>query len=107
MPEAGDALRVAVARSGETALIRLDGELDCASALELEALLRELHRGRDAPTRIVFDAEHLMFVDVAGIRPLVQAAHALPGAVSLRNASPKVLQVVRLLQYDELLGIDV
>jgi anti-anti-sigma factor len=98
--------RVSVARSGDTALVRLDGELDCATAPQLTASLDELFRSGGAPRRLLFDAQHLTFVDVAGLRPLIHAAHLLPGGCSLRNAPSKVRYVVSLLQLDEALGVD-
>lgn len=101
-------LRVAVERSSDAAVIRLDGELDCATAPDLDAALSRLLRDTAPPRRILVDADRLSFVDVSGLAPLVSAAHRLPAGSSLqlRNARRQVVRVIRLLDLADQLGLD-
>jgi anti-anti-sigma factor len=99
-------LRVSMVDDGGRALLRVEGELDCATAPELEAVIARLWSGR-IPTRVVVDAADLTFVDVAGIRPLLDLRRRLPpGGVQVRNARRQVVRVLRLLDVAGDLGID-
>jgi anti-anti-sigma factor len=101
-------LRVSVVRSDDTAVVRLDGELDCASAPQLAAVVTRLLIGPlPTPSHIVFDAERLNFVDVAGLQPLVDARRRVPAGCRLevRNAGPQTARVIRTLGLDEMLGL--
>lgn len=64
-------LRIASHRDGDTTRIALDGELDLASAPELERELREAEGG--APARIVIDLSGLGFMDSTGLQALLRA----------------------------------
>jgi anti-sigma B factor antagonist len=99
----GPPFELVVLRSGQTAVIRVAGELDCATAPRLAGALAEVTRER--PTRIVVDAAQLEFVDPAGARPLLETAHALPadGALRVRGAPPRVRRVFALLGLTPLL----
>lgn len=101
-------LRVSVARSGDVATIRLDGELDIATAGQVEEAVGHLLESESPPRRIVVDADRLAFVDVSGLAPLTRAAHRLPsgGGIQLRNARRQVVRVVRLLDLADQLGLD-
>lgn len=101
-------LRVSVARSGDAATIRLDGELDIATAGQLEEAIGRLLESEPAPRRICVDADRLSFVDVSGLAPLTRAAHRLPSGASmqLRNARRQVIRVIRLLDLADELGLD-
>jgi anti-sigma B factor antagonist len=54
-----------------TASIRLEGELDLASARRMEESLTALEDGR--PARLVVDLRRLAFIDSTGLRLLIQA----------------------------------
>ena len=100
-------LRVSVEKSGDSAVIRLDGELDCATAPQVEEVLAEILASDRGPLRVYVDADRLIFADVSGLAPLVQAAHRLPqGNLQLRNARRQVVRVVRLLDLADQLGLD-
>jgi len=100
-------LRVSVEHTDDTTVIRLDGELDCATAPEVEKVLTEILTSERPPQRIYVDAEQLAFVDVSGLAPLVRAAHRLPeGDLQLRNPRRQVIRVIRLLDLADRLGLD-
>jgi anti-anti-sigma factor len=101
-------LQVSVARSGDAATIRLDGELDIATAGQVEEAIGCLLESDPPPRRIVVDADRLAFVDASGLAPIARAAHRLPGggSIQLRNAPRQVVRVVRLLDLADQLGLD-
>lgn len=73
------------------------GELDLATAPELEAQLHEL--GRSGFERLVLDLRRLRFVDSAGIRVIVTAhrhAGAGGGEFSLIGGPPAVQRALEL-----------
>jgi anti-anti-sigma factor len=106
--ETSPLLQVSVERSGDAAVIRLDGELDCATAPQLASAIGGLLRQQAPPRRLLVDADRLSFVDVSGLTPLVEASHRLPAGTSLqlRNARRQVVRVIRLLNLADQLGLD-
>ena len=96
--------RVSVVRSGNRAVIRLAGDLDCATAPELEAALAEL-TGRDRPRSVVVEAAELTFADVVGLGLLIDTAVRLEpsGQLRVRGASRQVARVLTLLGHAHLL----
>jgi len=106
-PLSSPLLRVTVERSADAAVVRLDGELDCATAPQVERALAEVLTSEQPPRRIYVDADRLAFIDVSGLAPLVHAAHRLPeGELQLRNARRQVIRVIRLLDLADRLGLD-
>jgi anti-anti-sigma factor len=101
-------LQVSVERSADVAVIRLAGELDCATAGQVDAAINGVLDSDQPPRRILVDAERLSFIDVSGLDPLVRAAHRLPAGASLqlRNAHRQVARVIRLLDLGDRLGLD-
>lgn len=65
--------RLAISSAVESGIARiaLGGELDLASAPELEALLRSVEA--ESPERVVVDLSELAFIDSTGLRLLLQA----------------------------------
>lgn len=106
--EAMPLLRVSTMRTGDTAVIRLDGELDCATSSQLDAALAEVIDNGHPPARVLVDAEQLSFADVSGLAPLIRARHRLPqeATLQLRNARRQVVRVIRLLDLGEAFGLD-
>lgn len=98
------AFRVSVVRSGQRAVVRLVGDLDCATAPELEAALAELI-GRDQPRRVVVEAGGLTFADVVGLGLLIDTAVRMEpsGQLRVRGASRQVAKVLTLLGHAHLL----
>jgi len=96
--------RVSVVRSGIRAVVRLTGELDCATAPELEAALADL-TGRDAPRIVIVEAGALTFADVVGLGLIIDTAQRLApsGQLRVRDASRQVARVLTLLGHAALL----
>jgi anti-anti-sigma factor len=101
-------LRISVERSGDSAVLRLDGELDCATAADVQSALDALLMGTERPARILVDAEKLAFIDVSGLDPLIRAGQRMPGtgAFQLRNPGRQVVRIIRLLDLSDLFGLD-
>lgn len=96
--------RVSVVRSGDRAVVRLAGELDCASAPELERALGELLAG-NRPSVVVVEAGRLSFTDVVGAGLLIDTADRLApaGQLVIRDAGRQVTRVLTLLERTDLL----
>lgn len=71
-------------------LVMLTGELDMATAAELEAAVGPIILGR--PSRLIVDARGLSFADSSAIALLVRWANAVP-QVELREP-PELLRAV-------------
>lgn len=101
-------LRVSTLVSGSVATLRIEGELDVATAGELAEQLRELWRHEPPPTRLRIEAADLTFCDVAGLTPLLDARRRLggPGTVQLLNPSRGLLRLLRLLDLTQDFGLD-
>ena len=101
MAEGSDHLQIDVETSGDTARVRLDGELDIHTAPGVaEAVTGALDSGA---TTVVIDAGALRFCDSSGIQVLVQARERLvaSGGVlrveGVHGSVEKVLAVTGLL----------
>jgi anti-anti-sigma factor len=79
--------RCDVARGDDGVRITLEGELDLATAPEVEAALREAADDYAAPERCVLDLRELTFMDSSGLRAILSA-----NAVARRDG--RVLQIV-------------
>jgi anti-anti-sigma factor len=99
-------LSTRVSVDGDLLVLTLAGELDCASAPELDAEIDAALRAH-APRRVVVDAERLTFVDVSGLRPLLGLAERFraPGAFRLRNPTDRVTRVIRLLELEDVFDL--
>jgi anti-sigma B factor antagonist len=95
---------VSVVRSGHRAVVRLSGELDCATAPELEAALADLTRA-DRPRVVVVEVAGLAFADVMGLGLLIDTADRLApdGRLRVRGANRQVARVLTLLGQGALL----
>jgi anti-anti-sigma factor len=90
-------LRIESRREGDVIVVALDGELDLASAPELE---RELVRAEgDAPRRIVIDLAQLGFMDSTGLQSLLRARERAAAGryeLALRRGPHQVQRVFEL-----------
>jgi anti-sigma B factor antagonist len=96
---AGPLLRMQVRRDGATAVLRLTGEADVATAPRLEVRLRDVV-GDLAVERVVVDAAELGFLDLAGLDVLLGAAAELRdrgGQLVLRSPTRRVRRLLRVL----------
>lgn len=96
--------RVSVIRADGHAVLRLSGELDCASAPELEAALGNVLR-TGPPHTIVVEASALRFADVVGIGVLIDTAQQLApaGRLQIRGAGRQIVRLLDLLGHSDLL----
>lgn len=68
-----EALDIHTAQDGPTAVVRVNGELDAATAPLLDEALRRAVAVDGETTRLVLDFSNLAFVDSAGLSVLVSA----------------------------------
>jgi anti-anti-sigma factor len=79
-------------------VVRVAGELDLASATDLQAQLERVSGPLD------IDCSRLEFIDLAGLRVFVQAV-ASHGQVTLHHAPPLLVKVATLAGWDSILNI--
>jgi stage II sporulation protein AA (anti-sigma F factor antagonist) len=102
MNEAHARLSLDISRSGDTAVIAMDGDLDPHTAPDLFAVLDQLRVDQDL-RHLVLDLEKLNFLDSSGLRLIVSAAQVLTergGGVTLRSpsaAARRVFEITDLL----------
>jgi anti-sigma B factor antagonist len=93
-----------VRQSGRSAVLRLRGELDLASANQLEAAIRHLQD----PVEVVIDLGGLTFLDMAGLRVLITAHDDAARAGQrfvLANVSKPIRRVLSLAAADTVLPV--
>jgi anti-sigma B factor antagonist len=95
----GDAFEVAVESRSGTTLVHVTGELDLATAPELQQALAR--RPRD--TRLVIDLSECTFVDSSCVRVLVGAAREADQAGTKAGIVARESGVLRVL---EITGLD-
>ena len=86
---------VDVTTEGGTAVIKVGGELDVASASRLHRVLREQCAGATSP--VVLDAADVTFMDSSALRAVLAVARDTSGERSplvLRNPSPPVRRLL-------------
>ena len=99
--------RVSVVRSGREARVRLTGELDVATAPELEAALEGLIEP-DPPELVIVEAADLSFADVVGLGILIETNERLApeGRLRLHEPARQIVRVLDLLDQHELIVLD-
>ena len=91
----------------QTVVLRLEGELDTATARELRAALATA-MASDA-TSVVLDLAGLSFIDSTGIAVFLAACHQAESrgrSFSLRDPGRMVLKVLHLTGVDRLLAVE-
>ncbi len=91
----------------DTVVVRLQGELDFATARRLSQDLAEALDAR--PAVLVLDLKELTFLDSTGSRVLITAlrrAEAQGSRFILRSPQPQVLRTLKLIGRDHLFDID-
>jgi anti-sigma B factor antagonist len=90
------------ARAGEPVVVTVRGEVDLATAPELESCL---HRAfGDAPDGVVLDLDGLTFIDSSGLRVLValaKDARSRDASLTLRNVPRHAQRVLDLTGLSE------
>jgi anti-sigma B factor antagonist len=100
-------LVVEVARDGDSAVVRIEGEVEFATAPRLRATLLDLAQEGASP--VVLDLAEVTFVDSAGISLLIQAKKRLTSSGSdlvLRAPQASVRRVLEISGVTELFQID-
>ncbi len=90
------------AAAGGEVCIELHGELDRGTTLTLARELLPLER--EAATSVVLDLTDLSFVDVGGLKLILEAARhlrATGGQLTLANPSPAVRRLLELTAIDQ------
>ena len=98
------ALRIGVVDGPDATVVTVLGELDCLTAPEVDALRARLTAGRAVAPRVIVDARHLQFVDVAGLDALIRLAEAAE-SLELRNANLALRRLIDLLKLSEKFGL--
>jgi anti-anti-sigma factor len=100
-------LVVEVERDGDAAIVRIEGEVEFATAPRLRATLLDLAQEGASP--VVLDLAEVTFVDSAGISLLIQAKKRLASSSSdlvLRAPQASVRRVLEISGVTELFRID-
>lgn len=93
-------LTVSVRRQGEAAIVEVGGELDLGSSAQLEQALQLAWR--DPPALVVIDLGELYFIDMAGLRVLLDAQRRAAAndtrllLAHLRRPVRRVLELARM-----------
>jgi anti-anti-sigma factor len=106
-PTAEPVLVIEVERDGAAALVRIDGEVEFATAPRLRTTLLDL--ARDGATPVVLDLAEVPFLDSAGISLLIQAKKRLATIGSdlvLRAPQPNIRRVLEISGVTELFRIE-
>ena len=83
-------------------LVRLSGELDCATAPRLRDVLETESAAGTA--RIIVDIRALTFIDPSGARPLVEISRDQRTSMTVRGATGRVARAFELLGLADLLS---
>jgi len=89
--------QIGSARAGEPVVVTVRGEVDLATAAELESCLQQAFG--DAPEGITLDLEGLTFIDSSGLRVLVASAkeaRSRDASLTLRNVPRHAQRVLDL-----------
>lgn len=94
--------------SGPEATLVLSGELDPATAPELDTRIRDLVAD-DSVTGVVLDLAGVSFLDSSGVRVLVAGAEALrarSATFTLRRPSDNIRRVLEVTGLTQLIVVD-
>lgn len=92
-------------REGNQLTVTLTGELNTATAPELEAAIKDDIQVGDT---VVFDMTGLTYMTSAGLRILVASEQATggSGAVTLRGVCKEIRQVIEVTGFDSIFNIE-
>ena len=89
--------------SGSETVLELSGWLDAQTAPELEAAIGGLD---DATASLILDLKELEYISSAGLRQLVAAHKKMDGALTIRNVSMEIMDILRMAGFDKRLHIE-
>lgn len=107
MRSAQSTLAVDVRTEGDTAHVRVDGELDVTSSPLLQTVVDQVLAARRIPQckRLVIDMSGVSFADASGLSPILLARALLRqrgGSVELRHCRRGVTRLLRVLDLQDL-----
>jgi anti-sigma B factor antagonist len=97
---------ISCVEAGSTERFELQGELDMLSAPVLARTLEAAAERR--PRRIVLDLRHLTFMDVSGLRAILDAARSARragGGIAIANPMPHIVRLLELTAIDQTLEV--
>lgn len=97
-------LTLDVSVHGQDAVVYASGELDLATAHELEAVLAETAERADG--RVVLDLRELRFSDAVGLRAIERVSHALGARLIVVGPTPPVRKILKVTELDQLVHLD-
>lgn len=100
-------LTVSVRREGDSAVVEVGGELDLASSAQLEQALQLAWRAQ--PEQVVVELDELRFIDMAGLRVLLDAqqrAEDEDGRLVLAGVREPVRRVLALARMSDRFTIE-
>ena len=89
--------------NGKTAELAVSGWLDTQTAPDLEKALEALDPNVN---ELVLDLEHLEYISSAGLRQIVAAYKRMNGALTLRNVSDEIRDVLKMTGLDKRLKLE-
>ncbi len=92
--ETAGGLRITCRNTAGVTLLRLEGEIDLATAPELSAAVRQAFTGAAQP--LVLDMAAVGFIDSTGVRTLLEAQHLAGHNLVLMAPSGTVTRVLDL-----------
>lgn len=107
MCDAGGSFSAIPIAVGSHPCVALHGELDLATAPDLEAVLGPLIQ--QGPLELVLDCSELSFIDSSGIAALISAQTRLEDQkrrLIIRSPRPTVLNVLKLTDLIDFLNVD-
>jgi anti-anti-sigma factor len=97
VPDTADPpLAIDIERDGDTATVRIDGEVEFATAPRLRSIILELAHEGARP--VILDLAHVTFLDSAGISLLIQAKKRLAASGSDLVLKAPLANVRRVLE---------
>lgn len=96
-------------REGSDATIALSGELDPATAPQLDKEIERLMSAESKVERLVLDLAGLTFLDSSGLRVFVTAREAVTsqgGELALRSPSPNTLRLLEVTGLGEIITVE-
>ena len=96
-------MRIDFTKSGGSVTAAINGRLDTTTAPELERFLAENLADADA---LVIDCAELIYISSAGLRVILSAHKRLKGALTLKNVSELVMEVLEMTGFTDILVIE-
>ena len=98
-------MEIIKSREGNQLTVTLTGELNTATAPELEAAIKDDIQVGDS---VIFDMTDLTYMTSAGLRILVASDQATGGngAITLRGVRNEIMQIIEVTGFDAIFNIE-